>query len=297
MVKTLSFLLALTFTLACAPLANAQPANTAMESKTEQARRLFEEGVALANSKDWTEALWAFRRSRNLVPRPSTSYNIANALYRIDRPVEGLAELDKYDEMPAVLADRAAQERGKMLRGLLQDAAARVQLAITPPDAEVHVDGRRSKSTGRDRVIRLNPGPHSVRVTRDGYVPTRLEVQVERGGRETRAIALTPRAAPPAAPAPPKASLPVAVQLPQSAVSKSDVAVDSIELGAAQPPPIDDDRKRFVKRPGFWAMIGAIAAVGIGAGVAIALTRKDDGPSCGTTGTCATTQGLTVTSF
>ena len=213
---------------------------------------------------------------------------------------KALAELDKYDEMPAVLADRAAQERGEMLRGLLQDAAARVQLAITPPDAEVHVDGRRSKSTGSDRVIRLNPGPHSVRVTRDGYVPTTLEVQVERGGRETHAIALTPRVAPPAPPAPPaapKASLPVAVQLPESAVSKSDVAVDSIELGAAQPPPIDDDRKRFVKRPGFWAMIGAIAAVGIGAGVAIALTRKDDGPSCGTTGTCATTQGLTVTSF
>ena len=294
MVKTLSFSLALTFTLAWAHLGTAQPGDTAMESKTEQARRLFEEGVALANSKDWTEALWAFRRSRNLVPRPSTSYNIANALYRIDRPVEGLAELDKYDEMPGVRADRAAQERGEMLRGLLQDAAARVQLAITPPDAEVHVDGRRFKSTGSDRVIHLNPGPHSVRVTRDGYVPTTIDVQVERGGRETHAIALRPRVAPPPTP---KAALPVAIQLSESAVSKSEAVVDSIELGAAQPPAVDDDRKPFVKRPGFWALIGAIAAVGIGAGVAIALTRKDDGPSCGTTGTCATTQGLTVTSF
>jgi len=44
-------------------------------------------------------------------------------------------------------------------------------------------------------------------------------------------------------------------------------------------------------------MIGVIAAAGIGAGVAVAVLRKDDAPSCGTTGDCATTQGLTVSSF
>jgi len=44
-------------------------------------------------------------------------------------------------------------------------------------------------------------------------------------------------------------------------------------------------------------MLAVVAAAGVGAGVAVALTPKDDAPSCGTTGTCATTQGLTVTSF
>jgi TPP-dependent pyruvate/acetoin dehydrogenase alpha subunit len=44
-------------------------------------------------------------------------------------------------------------------------------------------------------------------------------------------------------------------------------------------------------------MIGAIAAVGIGVGVGVAVSRKDDSPSCGTTGDCATTQGLTLSSF
>ena len=41
-------------------------------------------------------------------------------------------------------------------------------------------------------------------------------------------------------------------------------------------------------------MIGVIAAAGIGAGVAVAVTRSDGSPACGTTGTCATTQGLAV---
>jgi hypothetical protein len=52
-----------------------------------------------------------------------------------------------------------------------------------------------------------------------------------------------------------------------------------------------------VKRPGFWVMIGAIVVVGVGTGVAVAMVRRDDAPQCGTTGDCATTSGLTVTSF
>jgi hypothetical protein len=52
-----------------------------------------------------------------------------------------------------------------------------------------------------------------------------------------------------------------------------------------------------VKRPGFWVMIGAIALVGVGVGVTVAMVRRDDTPQCGTTGDCATTAGLTLTSF
>ena len=58
-----------------------------------------------------------------------------------------------------------------------------------------------------------------------------------------------------------------------------------------------DEGDRFVKRPGFWVMIGAIVVVGVGTGVAVAMVRRDDAPQCGTTGDCATTSGLTVTSF
>ena len=64
----------------------------------EQARTLFVEGVELAKVERWAEALAAFQRSSDLVARPSTSYNIANALYRLDKPVEALAELVRLDE-------------------------------------------------------------------------------------------------------------------------------------------------------------------------------------------------------
>jgi len=260
------------------PVAAAQGEATTQES----ARELFEEGVALANSERWAEALSAFRGSAELVPRPSTSYNIANALYRLDRPVEGLEELDKFEAMTEVLLNKAARERGATLRGLLESAVAEVRLAITPTGADVFVDGRLSAGTGFEREIRLNPGPHSIRITHDGYKTSVREIRVERGSRQAQTIALQPLT--------PSTALAVAVAPPS-------VSLEPNERSASSGGANEDDRKRFVKRPGFWVMIAAIAAVGVGTGVAVALLRKVDAPQCGTTGSCATTQGLTVTSF
>lgn len=281
MVKTVALALALASALPWATSASAQTASSGDASSAGEARGLFEEGVALAKSERWAEALWAFRRSRKLMPRPSTSYNIANALYRLDRPVEGLAELDAYERMPGVRGNEAALVRGDKLRTLLESAVAEARLAITPVDAEVYVDDRRSKGSGSDRVIRLNPGPHSLRITRDGYEATKKEIHVERGSREKYVIALKPLT-----------PAPVAVEIPASAVT-----LDSVETGAAPSSAGGDDRKRFVKRPGFWVMIGVLVAGGVAAGVAVAVTRKDDAPPCGTTGTCATASGLTLASF
>lgn len=251
-------------------------------SNREQARRLFAEGVALSQSERWAEALSAFQRSNALVPRASTSYNVANALYRLDRPVEGLAELDAYDEMPGVGNDTAARDRGTALRDLLEAAVAEVRLAITPAETEVFTDGRLSKETGAVRRLRLNPGTHSIRVAQEGYETFRQEVELERGSRRAYTVALKPLSA---------------VASPRLALAVSEVELGTTQIDFGSSEVVEDDRERFVKRPGFWVMIAFIAAAGIGTGVAVALLRKDDSPQCGTTGDCATTQGLTVTSF
>lgn len=275
MVRLLYFLV--TLSLAWSPdwaaVGSTATAQQDTAGDTQRARSLFEEGLALAESQRWAEALSAFRRSAELVPRASTSFNIANALYRLDRPADALVELDRHGAMPEVQRDYAALRREAALRELVKTAVAEVRLAITPSAAEAFVDGRLSKATGFERLLHLNPGTHSIRITHDGYVATLRELHVERGSRGALTIALRPHTPP----------------------SSGSLAI--IPPTSSAPEAATDDRKPFVKRPGFWVMIGAIAVVGIGAGVAVALTRKDDAPQCGTTGNCATTQGLTVTSF
>ena len=260
---------------------SAQDAETLAE-----ARAAFDEGIALAEADRWGEALTAFRRSESLVPRPSTSYNIANALYRLDRPSDALAELAEYDRMPEVRNNPAALERSAKLRTFIRDAVGEIRLTLTPANARLFVDGSPSALEGHERVLLLDPGAHFIRVAREGYVPHRQELHVERGGRQALVIELEALGAPTAVAAGPSLS-----------VGGSTLALGSDDAPLSTPAPVQDDRERFVKRPGFWVMIGVIAAAGIGAGVAVAVLRKDDAPSCGTTGDCATTQGLSVASF
>jgi len=183
--------------------------------------------------------------------------------------------------MPEVEQDPGARRRGDELRALLLGAVGKVQLTVTPAVARVFVDGLPSVSEGRERLIIVNPGTHSILVTHEGYEPHRREIRVDRGSEHACSIELktSPSAIPPAT---------------TLTVSESTIAISGEGDAAAAPVKTGDDRTRFVKRPGFWVMIGVIAAAGIGAGVAVALSRKDDAPSCGTTGDCATTQGLTV---
>lgn len=250
------------------------PAGSAQAQKAE-ARALFEEGVELAESDRWAEALVAFRRSSRLVPRPSTSYNIANALYRVDRPVDALAELDAHDRMPAVIGNESAQRRSRELRSLILAAVAEVDLMVTPAAASVFVDGMPTSLDGRRRVLLLNPGTHFIQVARDGYHPERREVRVERGDRETLTVRLEPIEA-------------FGIAGPSGSTG------DNTALSPAVAASDSDDRKPFVKRPGFWVLIGVVGAAAIGAGVAIAVTRRSDAPACGTTGDCASTQGLSL---
>ena len=182
MVKSLYFVSVLAI-VCCISTGQMLPTAAAQDEQSPQheARDLFRNGVTLAKADRWADALWAFRRSAELVPRPSTSYNIANALYRLDRPVEGLAELDRYESMSEVLSNPAARERGEKLRSLLETAVAEVRLAITPGDAEVFVDDRPAKGSGSERTIRMNPGHHSLRITHDEYETSTRKLDLERG--------------------------------------------------------------------------------------------------------------------
>jgi tetratricopeptide (TPR) repeat protein len=264
----LLFFLALGFALGSVPpRASAQD----MDETNAKAKQHFERGVELAESNRWAQALSAFRRSATLVPRASTSYNIANALYRLDRPIDGLKELDRYEKFSDVRYNYAAQQRGEALRDLLDAAVAEVELTVRPPDAQLFVDGTLLPAEGIGRRLRLNPGAHSLRLTHDAHEAAFRELKLERGARESLTITLEPLATAP----------------------RAVMGVTATSVTASTEPKDD----RFVKRPGFWVMIGAIVLVGVGAGVAVALTRRDDSPQCGTTGDCATTSGLTLKSF
>src|SRR5262245_12309570 len=62
----------------------------AAQSPDEQARALFEQGLAASDAQRWLEAASLFQRSRELVERPSTLFNLVVVLHRLGRYRDGL---------------------------------------------------------------------------------------------------------------------------------------------------------------------------------------------------------------
>lgn len=248
----------------CLPLSVADAQSNGWTN--EVAKRLFDEGVRLASAGRWTDALDRFRQSQRLVPRASTSYNIANALYRLEQPTEAIEELNESARIVDP-ADRALRQRRDTLQTLAQAQVAEVRLRLEPATAKLFVDGVIVPGFGSPRRLRLDPGRRALRMTEEGYAPYEETLVLKPGARASRSLMLEPiHHVEPDAPASP---------------------TQPSTLEPALPPREPSERRRFVKSPGFWALIGVLAAAGVGAGVAAAVLRNDDSPDCGTTGACA----------
>jgi len=171
--------------LCLAPSVHAQARAT--RAQEAEARALFEEGRGHAEGERWTEALDAFQRSRAVIERPTTIFNIATTLIRLGRAQEALAAIADLERV----AD--ARQHAQILRDAAEirtqaDASLRhVTLRVTPLDATVEVDGQVMAGEGPERTMVLDPGAHAVVVTADGHGTERFSLEP---GTDTRDVVL-----------------------------------------------------------------------------------------------------------
>lgn len=166
--------------LACATPARAQDA---------EARRLFEEGVALREAGDTEGAVARLRRAHALEPDARTAYNLAAALFDQGRLVEAERLLRR---VIARGEDLLVADAARALQGEIAPRIATLGLTVAGAelDQRVFVDGA---ATGLGiegaREIRLDPGRHRVEV-RDasGVVLARRDVELGEGERASLAL-------------------------------------------------------------------------------------------------------------
>jgi len=179
----------------------APPAATPSAEELE-ARTLFTLGVQMAEAERWAEAEKSFARSEALVPRASTAFNRALALYRLGRIREMLLALERFLERSDPVTDARDRSHAESLRQSGQRALATLVLRVSPADATVRVDGEPLGETAGDaeRKMAVDPGDHVVTADGPGLEPARVEVSVSAGEQAPVALTLSrrPEAAPPA---------------------------------------------------------------------------------------------------
>jgi hypothetical protein len=161
---------------------------------------LFYRGVSLSEEARWADALEAFQRSFALVPRPSTQYNLANALFNLGRAVEAEATITSYlasAEASGEPAERIAAAHE--LAALARQRRVTLRVHVSPEDATLTLDGREVPGAGV-REVRVDPGDHVLRVTMVGYAPVVLRGSYPAGSHAEPELSLTEASPAPLAP-------------------------------------------------------------------------------------------------
>lgn len=279
-----------------------------------EARAFFERGRALATDERWSEAVDAFERSRELVPRPVTIFNLGLSLYALDRYVEVtevlahyLATVDRTD-----VAEAASIAEADRLLGEARRRVVHLVLEVEPEHATVTIDGQLTDA-GAERERTLNPGTHVVRAEAPGFEARLLEVATERGQHVRRALDLESTARPALLTLhvePAGATLEVDGVLVVNAQNleleqgnhRVEVRLDGheslvrvVELAEGERLALDmrlpPTRRRWYQSAVLWTVVGVVAAsaVGVGLGVGLSGGGSESTGSGGSTGVVLST--------
>ncbi len=220
----------------------------------KEAKALFEEGVRNAKAQRWSEALEAFERSSELVPRASTTFNIGTTLLRLSRYVEAVTQFEKYLEQGA---SEQLRPRAESLLSQARASVVHLRIKLEPAEAKLWVDGRECPTKGGECSLVLDPGDVVVKGAAQGFLSLEKTLKISPGERLFEQVTLG-RALP-------KVEAPKAEKSPPLTVKTG------------------EDESSIVEKPWFW-VVTAVVVIGAGVALGVALYPRDQTPESGSSG-------------
>jgi hypothetical protein len=160
------------------------PAPLDSEGRLSIAKDLFRRGVALLNAGDFEGALDFFLRSRAFVPSSPNTKNTAICLERLGRYDEALSMYEELLRSFGTELSAAEQATlGQVIRTLGQKVGS-IQITANV-DGQVLIDGKDRGRLPLVGPVRVLPPRHAIRITKDGYVPFEVVVDIEPGALAT----------------------------------------------------------------------------------------------------------------
>ena len=165
----------------CAAAAGPSRAQPADPGRLNEARELFQEGVAHARSQQWELALRAFQSAFGLAPRPSVLFNLAAAQMRCGKLLASTANFRRFVASDDPSITRAQRQTAELQIAHIEQRIPRLRVQIEglKEGDRVLLDQTRIYPNELGHDMWLDPGVHTVRVDRP------------RGDQEVRTIAVT----------------------------------------------------------------------------------------------------------
>lgn len=185
-----------------AEAATTTPTATEGEEQLEQARKLFEEGLAHVEAGNWVAAEQTFRSVLVMRSSPVVAYNLASALARLGRLIESAEMLRAIVRDTDV--DAATREPAQHLLSDIEPRIGSVTVRVLgeTEGLVLRLDDRRLSTGDLVQSISVDPGVHMVAAERAGKTLASQQVNVGGAAPLKTEVTLDVRDKPKQAPAP-----------------------------------------------------------------------------------------------
>jgi Tfp pilus assembly protein PilF len=139
----------------------------------------FQRAAALVQEGTFDGAAREFEKAYELSPHFTTRYNLGQCYLALNQPLAAADAFTRYLEEAGNAVGAAERKRIETLIREQRTKLALVKFELQPADAEILVDEKPTPHA--EAGVWLNPGPHDVRVRRDGYVPRIARIELVSG--------------------------------------------------------------------------------------------------------------------
>jgi hypothetical protein len=164
------------------------------QNTNAEARAAFEHGVSALDEGRYREAVELLERSRAIRDVPVVEYNLGLAYRGIGRYRDAIASFEHFLAHPDPGSAPAEIETVRHTVAELRSALVTLDVHVTPSQAVVHVDGHPLELANGSALV--DPGPHVIEVSADGFTTERRDMNLARGGHQQLELALRPSGGP-----------------------------------------------------------------------------------------------------
>ena len=218
-------------------------------------KALFKEGNRRYEKKDYTGALARFHQAHGIKKDPRILLNIALTKEKLHRLPEAAVD---YERFLLTAAGGRYPKRARAVRGLLQklrEKVASVTIVCPLGGASVSAGGVARGQTPLPYAVYLEPGTHSLEVSKKGYLSFQQKLTLTAGQHRQLKAPLEKKRPP-----------------PEKKVAAQKKVLKP--LPAAPVPPPNPPSRPFYKRWWFWTAVGAVVA---GSTAAVIATQTGGG--------------------
>lgn len=171
-------------TLALTPAFTTTLALAQEDATVETYRQHMRVGVDLYKQSNYVAAIAEFEEAYKVFPKASPLVNIAlchKAMFTYPKAVRALeTALEKHSDTMTEDEKTAAQKEIDEMRALL----SYVTFKVTPGQFAVFIDGEPHPEAAQGKAVGLSPGPHTIKVSAEGYAAVEQQVKLASGQRE-----------------------------------------------------------------------------------------------------------------